>query len=105
MNDRTRTIPESARAEAESWLAKNPETVVTALARMIEDTTYLCMKAEWDMEDNFRITESLSGIFPIPALTDEETAEAARYFDLDADELDDPYYDTHNRAMERTEED
>lgn len=104
-NTEARTIPTAARAEAESWLAENPETVVTALARMIEDTTYLNMKAEWDMDDNFQTTEGLSNIFPILALTDEETVEAARYFDLDADDLDHPYDDAHNRAMELTEED
>lgn len=103
-NTETRTIPETARAEAEGWLARSPETVVTALARMIEDTIYLSMKAEWEMEDNFQITEGLSNIFPIPVLTDEETVEAARYFDLDPDFLDTTWGEAYDRAMELTEE-
>ena len=103
-NTEVRTVPVAARAEAERWLAENPETVVAALARMIEDTTYLSMKAEWDMDDNFQVAEGLSSIFPAPVLTDEETVEAAGHFGLDADDLDDPYCDAHNRAMERPEE-
>lgn len=103
-NTEIRTIPVAARAMAERWIAENPETVALALSLMIEYTAYLSMKTEWDMEDNFHITESLGNIFPIPALTDEETVEAASYFGLDADDLDDPYYDAHNRAMERAEE-
>lgn len=105
MNTETRTPDQIARAEAESWLAKNPETVVTALARMIEDTLYLSMKAEWEMEDNFQITEGLSDVFPVPAdLTVDEIETAMDYYGLESDDLDSPYAETYDAAHAETEE-
>lgn len=98
-------IPKAARAEAERWMAESPETVASAVAWMIEHITYLSMKAEWEMEDNLLVTESLSLLFPVLDLADEEVVEAASYFGLDSDHLDDLWGEAYDRAMERTEED
>lgn len=77
------------------------------LVGLMETTLYLSMKPEWDMEDNSSLTEGVVQDLSahLPDITDAEVVRAASEFGLDADDLDDPYYDAHNRAMELAEED
>lgn len=69
-------------------------------------TLYLSMKEMWDQEDNYNTTELLyERLGPwLPDLTDDETVTMASELDLDADDLDHPYYAAHNRATEREDE-
>lgn len=105
--DRAATPDQFARAVARNLVAKKRKEAVDILAQLVEATLYLDMKAEWSLEDQCGTAETVAELLGdlLPGLSDGETVAAASYFDLDADELDDPYYDAHNRAMERTEED
>ena len=99
-----RTVREATRELAENLVLRQPDDAIDTLAALFETSLCLGMKAEWDMEDNFCTTEQVA-FLATPDLTDDEVVEAAAHFDLDADNLDEPWIDAHDRAMEAREGD
>lgn len=109
MNEIIRTPHLIAHDAVDAMLTEpgSASTVRDFLVGLMEETLRLSMTPEWDMEDNFAMTEGVVKDLRafIPALTDAEVVRAAAEYGLSADDLDHPYDDAHNRAMELTEED
>ena len=106
MNDKTapRTVREATRELAEDLVLNHQESAIEALALILGDALYLNMKAAWTSDDMFATAEQVA-MLATPDLTDDEAVEAAAHFDLDADDLDEPWIDAHDRAMEAREGD
>lgn len=75
-------------------------TVRDFLVGLMEETLRLSMTPEWDMEDNFSMTEGVVADLSafIPELSADEVQAAAAEFDLEVEYLDDPY---HGIAFEK----
>lgn len=68
-------------------------TVRDFLVGLMEETLRLSMTPEWEMEDNFSMTEGVVADLSafIPELSADEVRRAADEFGLETEYLDDPY--------------
>lgn len=91
-----RTAEEIA-ADAVDRMMTEPDSLGTVrgfLVGLMVDSLRLSMTPEWDMEDNFSMTEHVVGTLAshLPGLSREEVLGAADGFGLDPECLDDPWY-------------